>query len=97
MLQTEHCPYVLDRILKLTSHHGVIPLTLSIAHDFAIRNIEIEIEAMPVSTEAQLLQDLRRINMIRGVRLESAISYRKRNAEAAAATRGSFPRRHGLA
>lgn len=71
-VDTELCPQVLLRVLGLLAARGLIPFTIAARRDEKIQRIEIEIDALPARESLVLLQNLRRIIMVRRAELKGA-------------------------
>ncbi|SEH13007.1 hypothetical protein SAMN05428974_0627 [Sphingopyxis sp. YR583] len=68
VVETEHCPFILDRVLGTIREHDGLPFTIRTDRGTRIQRIEVDLGAQDDEAALVLLQALRRLPNVRGAR-----------------------------
>lgn len=68
VVETEHCPDILTRVLDIIRQRDVLPFTIAARRDSQAQIIEIELIALPPTPALAILRDLRRLSKVRVAR-----------------------------
>ena len=69
VLETEHCPHVVRRVVGIVITSGALPFTFRLCREDRVQNIEIEFAAMAEKRALSLLHELRRVMSVRRARM----------------------------
>lgn len=79
-VEAEHCPFVIRRAFDVVASRSFVPFTIALRREQRVQHVEMEIVITSEKAGIGLLQDLRRINMVRYARVECPLARDQRNA-----------------